>query len=391
MTHQSRQLFLLILFRISRSLSAGMIMLAFPYLVLTVLHYGALKLGLIYSAGAVASAVFGLLFGFLADLWGRKGTLILVGIMLPASALLVFLSGHLAMLFAASALGGYSATGSLMGGGVGGAAQPIQNALIADLTTVQTRTRIYSILTFLSGIFAAFGALLARYFATTEVFLVAALIALAGIVALAPLRAPRVRGNLRRLESKRTIGKFTITGLFNGLSQGLVMPLLIPFFVLVFHVPKERMAVFAFASGAMAALAILGAPWIEKRLGFVKGIAITRGLGAALLLFLPFSPDLWMALTIYILIPALRVVAIPVQQTALTEMVPRGETGRALGINQVGRLASSAGGIAIGGALFEVSEIALPFILYAVVVGTNLFLYFRFFRVNPVDERLKAV
>lgn len=391
MSHGSRQLLLLILFRISRSLAAGMIMLAFPYLVLTVLRYGALELGLIYSAGAIATAIFGLLVGFLADLWGRKGTLVLVGLMLPVSSLLVFISGHLAMLFAASAVGGYSATGSLTGGGVGGASQPIQTAFVADLTTVETRTRIYSILTFLSGIFSALGALLARFYSTTGAFLVATLIATAGLVFLIPLQAVRVRGNVRRLDSKRTIGKFTITGLLNGFSQGLVMPLLIPFFVLVFHVPKERMAVFAFSSGTLASVAILGAPWLETRLGFLKGIAFTRGLGATLLLFLPFSPYLWPALAIYIVVPALRIIAVPVQQTALTEMVAQNEAGRALGINQVSRLAASAGGIALGGALFEISEIALPFLLYSVAVGVNLFFYFRFFRVNPVDERLKRV
>lgn len=391
MVQESRDLFLLILFRISRSLAAGMIMLAFPYLVLTVLHYGALKLGLIYSAGAIATAIFGLLVGFLADLWGRKGTLVLVGLMLPVSSLLVFLSGHLAMLFAASAVGGYSATGSLAGGGVGGASQPIQTAYIADLTTLETRTRIYSILSFLSGIFSAIGALLAGFFTTTNAFVAATLIGAVGLSFLVPLRAVRVRGSLRRLQSKRTIGKFTITGLLNGFSQGLVTPLLIPFFVLVFHVPKGRMAVFAFASGTLASIAILAAPWVENRLGFLKGIAFTRGLGAVLLLFLPFSPYLWLALAIYIVVPALRIVAVPVQQTALTEMVTPDEAGRALGINQVSRLAASAGGIALGGALFEISEIALPFVLYSVTIGTNLFFYFRFFRVNPVDERLKRI
>jgi MFS family permease len=391
MTDESRQLLYLVLFRISRSLAAGMIMLAFPYLILTIHHYGALKLGLLYSAGALATAVLGLLFGFLADARDRKSTLVIVGLMLPASSLLVFFSGRLALLFAACAIGGYSATGSLMGGGVGGAAQPIQSALVADLTTIETRTRYYSILTFLSGIFAAFGALLAKFFTTVDVFLVATLIAAAGLVFLAPLRAPHVRGDLRRLESKRTIGKFTITGLFNGFSQGLVMPLLIPFFVIVFHVPKERMAVFAFASGGFAATAILAAPWLERRVGFLKSIALTRGLSAGLMLLLPFSPYLWLALVIYILTPGLRVMAVPVQQTALTEMVAKGETGRALGINQVGRLAASAGGIAIGGALFEISEIALPFLLYAAIIGGNLILYFRFFRVNPVDDRLKPL
>ncbi len=367
-----------------------MIMLAFPYLVLNVLRYGAVKLGLIYSVAAVATAVLGLLFGFLADTWGRKRTLVVVGMLLPLSSALVYFSHHLAALFLAGILGGYSATGSLMGGGVGGAAQPIQSAIIADLSTLENRTRYFSILTFLSGVFSAVGALLARYFTMNGIFLTATLVALGGLIFLAPLQTSQVRGDFRRLESKRTIGKFTLTGMLNGFTQGLIVPFLIPFFVIVFHVPKSRMAVYAFWSGALAAVGILAAPWLERRMGFLKSMVVTRGLGAILLPLLPFVHYLFLALAIYILTPALRIMALPVQQTALTEMVGQEETGRALGINQVARLAASAGAIALTGVLFGAAEIALPFLLYGGFMGANLALYVRFFRNNPVDDRARA-
>ncbi len=390
MTFASRQVLLLILFRTSRSIAAGMIMLAFPYLVLRVLHYGPVKLGLIYSVAAIATAVLGLLFGFLADTWGRKRTLVIVGILLPVSSALVYLSQHLAVLFLAGILGGYSATGSLMGGGVGGAAQPIQSAIIADLSTLENRTKYFSVLTFLSGIFAALGALLAKFFSMDAIFLVATLIALAGLVFLWPLKTSNVRGELRRLDSKFTIGKFTITGTLNGFTQGLIVPFLIPFFVIVFHIPRSRMAVDAFWSGGLAAVAILAAPWLERRMGFLRSMVFTRGIGAALLVLLPFIHYLALALAIYILTPALRIMALPVQQTALTEMVGQTETGRALGINQVARLASSAGAIALTGTLFEASEIAVPFMLYAGFMAANLLLYVYFFRSNPIDDRARV-
>jgi predicted MFS family arabinose efflux permease len=390
MTRASRQLLLLILFRTSRSIAAGMIMLAFPYLVLTVLHYGAVKLGFIYSMAAVATAVLGLLFGFLADTWGRKRTLVAVGMLLPASSALVYFSHHLAILFLAGILGGYSATGSLMGGGVGGAAQPIQSAIIADLSTSENRTKYFSVLTFLSGVFAAVGALLAKFFHMGAIFLIATLVALAGLAFLWPLKTSEVRGDVRRLESKRTIGKFTITGILNGFTQGLIVPFLIPFFVIVFHIPRSRMAVYAFWSGMLAAVAILAAPWLERRMGFLRSLVVTRGMSAALLLFLPFVHYLVLALAIYILTPALRIMALPVQQTALTEMVGQTETGRALGINQVARLASSSGAIVLTGALFGAAEIAAPFLIYGGIMAANLGLYVYFFRRNPVDDRFRV-
>jgi len=373
------QLLLLVLFRISRSIAAGMITIAFPYLVLTTRHYGALKLGLLYTSAAIATAAFSLLFGFLTDIWGRGRTLFLVGLLLPLSSGVVFFSSRLPELFVACILGGYSATGSLMGGGVGGAAQPIQNAVIADLTTPGNRTSYFSVLTFLSGMFAAFGALMAKFFEVRELFLAATLISGLGLLSLFFLQTENVQGNLRRLHSKLVIGKFTITGILNGLSQGLVVPFLIPFFVIVYHIPKSQMGIYAFASGCLAAIALLAAPRLERRLGFVKSIAITRGAGTLLLLMLPFTRILALALIIYLITPALRVMAVPVQQAALTEMVQQDEIGRAMGINQVARLGASSGGIALTGYLFEISEIPIPFCIYAGVMALNIYLYFRFF------------
>ncbi len=373
------QLILLALFRMTRSIAAGMITIAFPYLVLRYRHYSPFQLGLLYTSAAIATAVLGLLFGFLTDSWGRGKTLFLVGLLLPVSSAIVFISTWLPALFLATTIGGYSATGSLMSGGVGGAAQPIQNAVITDLTTSENRTSYFSILAFLGGMFAAFGALLARHAEVRHVFLYATIISGGGLLFLPFVKTEGVRGNLRKLHSKIVIGKFTLTGMINGFTQGLVVPFLIPFFVIVYHVPKSEMAVYAFASGALASFALLAAPRLEQTLGFVNSIALTRGLGTAILVLLPFWHIYALALAIYMITPALRVMAVPVQRTALTEMVNQDELGRALGINQVARLGASSGGITLTGYLFNISEIAAPFCIYAVAMVANIYLYFRFF------------
>lgn len=379
----SRQLLLLILFRLWRSVAAGIIILVFPYYVLQSLHYDALTLGLLYTAATLATAGFALLFGFLTDLWGHKGTLVLSGILLPVGALLAFGSGRLPVLFLATMLGGFSATGSRAAGSVGGAAQPIQSAVIADLTTVGNRTFYFSLFTFLSGLLGAAGMLAARLFSPRDAFLAAAAASAAGLVFLLPMRLAGKRGEFKRMKSGKVIGKFSLTGALNGISQGLVMPFLIPFFVIVYHVPKSRMAVYGFASELVAAFAILVAPRLERQFGFVKGVAVTRGAGALLLLLLPLTRIFALALVIYMITPALRVVAVPAQQTALTAMVRESEMGRALAMNQVARLTASSGAVAFTGYMFDVSDIALPFYAYALVTGVGLVLYFKFFGARP--------
>ena len=382
-----RELFLLILFRVSRSIAAGMVYLAFPYLILTQLHYSPLTLGLLYTAGAIATAALGLLFGVLTDVWGRKPTLITVAALLPLSSAIIYFFPGLPMLFVGAMLGGYSATGSLMGGGVGGAAAPIQNVVIADLTPVARRTGYYSFFTFVSGFFAAVGTLVGKLFAVQAAFWWATLIAAAGLVLLPALRLQQHRGEFRRLESKKTIGQFSLTGLLNGFSQGLINPFLIPFFVIVFHVAKSQMAVYGFAAGGIGAVALLFAPAMDRWLGFVRTVAVTRALGAVLLLAMPFVHPLWAALAIYLVTPALRVVSIPVQQSALAEMVDATELGRALGVNQVARLAASSGGVAFTGYLFDIADIAAPFVLYAAVMAGNIALYIRFFSTQERELR----
>jgi MFS family permease len=382
-THNTRQLVLLILFRLTRSFAAGIIILVLPYYVLEDLHYSASVLGLIYMAATFATAGFALLFGFLTDLWGRRGTLMLAGMLLPAGAFLVFVSARLPFLFAGAMLGGFSATGSRAAGSVGGAAQPIQSAVIAELTTLQSRTFWFSLFSFLSGAIGGAGMLAGKLFSAREAILASGIISAMGLVFLLQVKPVDTPGELKRLKSGRVIGKFSLTAAVNGLSQGLVMPFLIPFFVLVYHTPQSKMSIYGFGSEMVAALAVLVAPRIEKRLGFVRGMAVTRGLGAALLLLLPLTRVFALALVIYLLTPALRVLAVPVQQTALTAMVNEKEMGRALAMNQVARLATSAGAVAFTGYMFDEAEIALPFYGYALLTCLSLALYFRFFGADP--------
>jgi MFS family permease len=374
-----RDLVLLALFRGTRSVAAGMIALAFPYLVLRQYHGSALHLGLIYTAASVSTAVLGLGVGFLADTWGRRKSLALVAVTLPLSSAMVYLSHSMVWLFVAAILGGYSATGSLMGGGVGGAAQPIQSAVIASITTSRQRTSYFSLFTFLSGALAALGALSARLVSTRGAFAAATFIGAGGLFFLLPLRVPEVSGTARRLKSLRVIGQFSLTGMINGFTQGLITPFLIPFFVLVYGFPKDRMATYSFIAGIVGSVALLAAPWLERAFGFVRSIAVTRGLGAFLLVLMPLLHHLGLALTIYVLTPALRVAALPAQQRALTDMVQPAETGRALGLNQVTRLGASSGAVALTGFLFSDAEIALPFFFYAALMAVNIGLYFKFF------------
>ena len=371
--------------RVTRSVAAGMINIAFPYYILTQLHYGAFVMGLIYVSATVATAVLGFLSGITTDVWGKRGTLIIASALLPVSSMMIYFSSSLWVIVPAAMIGGYSATGSLAGGGIGGAVQPIQSAVLAGLAPNEKRTKYFSFFTFLSGVTGALGALLSKAFDVREIFLAATIISALGVPELWYLKVAEAKGKIGRLKTGSTIGKFTLTGMLNGLSQGLIVPFLIPFFVLVYHLPKSQMSEYAFASGLLGSFAILGAPLLEKYFGFVKSIVFTRGLGTVLFVAFPIIRLLPLSVFIYTIGPALRVAALPIQQSELTKRVDDDEMGRALGINQVARLAASSTGTGLSGYLMDTAFFEMPFFIYGAIMVANLYLYIRFFGTKKAE------
>ncbi len=378
---QQLRLILLIAFRCTRAAAGGMIMVALPYLVLSNLHAGSLALAALYVVGVLSTAVLSIGVGHLADRWNYGKALLLTGVMVPISAWIVYADPTYWMICAASVIGGFAATGSLIGGGVGGAAQSVQSAVVARITTTANRTKYFSVLAFLSGISGAVGALLVHFFTVRDAFFVAAVLSLVGCAPLLFLHLPPYQPakTVTREASSRAVRQFGITGMLNGFSQGLITPFLIPFFVLVYHLSRQHMSIFAALASTTASISLLAAPSLERRFGFVRSITFTRALGVVLLIIMALWHNLAFGLLIYLIYPALRIAALPAQQSALIERVEHGSMGRALAVNQVARLSASSAASICTGYLFDLSALEFPFFIYAVVMTANIVLYYRFF------------
>ncbi len=384
---------LLSVLRVFRSVAAGFINLMFPYFVLVQIYNrapeGYVTLGVIYVAATFASAALGLLMGYLADTLGRKATFMIALAMLPASTALLLVSQALPVIYLAAAIGGYSATGSLAGGGVGGVAAPIQSALITDLSSRHDRTFLFGALAFLSGVAAAVGAFAAGFLGVDEVLVIATVLGTVSALLGLLIRDRTEPARRQRLRTPVVIGKFSLTGILNGMSQGLVTPFLIPFFILVYDVKQDTMNVWAAVSGLVAAFSLLLAPGIERTLGFLGSIYATRGGTILIAVAFPLIQILPVSLAFYCIFPSLRVTAVPVQQSAMMDMVSEGERGRALGINQALRLTFSAAGTGLTGYEFA-TAIYIPFFVYAAAMGGNLVLYHLFFKGYESPERRRA-
>ena len=369
----------LLISRVLRGLAAGLIAIGFPYLVLTELQSGAFTLGLIYASGALSTAILTYVFGRYGSRSALRIAYLASLALLPVAAFLLLLPPSLPIAFAASVVGGFSATGSLAAGGVGGVAMPLQTAILSDLTPASSRTRWFSLFTFLTSVSAALGALAGGSGSLWEVFATALVLSAASVVValIVPVRSV-ARGRRPSAHSQGVIWRFTATGVLNGFSQGLLTPFLIPFFVIFFGVTRPEMAVYTTAGSLLGTVSVLAAPYLDARWGFVQAIVGTRAVAAGLAALMPFVP-LVPALAMYIALPAFRVAAIPAQQSALMGRLPHSDRAEGAGTNQAARVGAASGATALGGFALEDVAAAVPFVGYGAVLAANAYLYVHFF------------
>ncbi len=383
-------LWLLFVSRLCRGLAAGLVTVAFPYLVLTDLRSGAFVLGLLFAGGAVSTAALTFVLGRLGSRAALRGTYLASLSLLPVACLLLMFPPTLLTALAASLLGGFSATGSLAGGGVGGAAFPLQMAVLSDLTPPNDRTRWFSWFTFAAGLSASAGAFVAGSGSLSELFLAAFVLSVASVFVAIPIPVrPIARGRRPSADSRGVIRRFTATGILNGFSQGLLTPFLIPFFVLFFAVSRPEMASYTTAGSVLGTFSVLAAPYLNRRWGFVQAIVGTRAVAAVMAAVMPFvgrTP----ALALYVLLPAFRVAALPAQSAALMDRLPAADRSEGAGTNQAARVGAASGATAFAGFSLEDVTAAVPFLGYAAALGINAYLYVRFFgwkgeRLRPTD------
>ncbi len=91
MANNNRPIEYLAMTRILRSISAGMIAIVYPYITIKMLHMSIFTLGLIYASAGFSTAVFSLIFGYFADLLGRKNGLYLSSLLLILSFISLFI------------------------------------------------------------------------------------------------------------------------------------------------------------------------------------------------------------------------------------------------------------------------------------------------------------
>jgi Arabinose efflux permease len=378
-----RDVLLLLVSRISRSAAAGVLAVVVGLYYLNDLHLSLLAIGILFGTGAFVTPVLSLVLGVFSDRIGRKKVLLLTLFFLPAAILILLLTTSFPLLLLSSALGGFGIAGGLIGGGVGATAAPMQTALLSEKVKPEERTKVFSIFTMLSSYAGAGGALLSHISNYRELFMISLAISSLSALVVIPVKEdfkPREKVEVSKGGDEEVIRKFTVTGVLNGVSQGLIVPFIPIIFAKEYGLTQSTIGEVISLGGVMSATLMLATPWLASRMGFVKLIIVTRSASAVMVLLFPFLGNTLLASLDYLLFTPLRVVSLPAQQALMMNLVGEGRRATATGANQAGRLLPSAASTTLSGFLLNALSVALPFEISCVATLANSVLYYKFFR-----------
>ena len=299
-------------------------------------------IGGLYAVSSIVSAVLVFVFGLLADRFGRK-PFVLVGMLLPALAYIVFLTTtDYAWLTVAAGIGGIG-----LAQGISGALSSAGfNALLAEKSTDANRTLVFSVgsVAWTTALMA--GSLLAglpewlQAFGVGVVssyqplFWLSLVVTLLGAVIVLPVReehrAPAGISGWRRFVPHRSVIPILKMSLFLGLvglGLGFIVELMPLWFNLSFGVGGDFLGPWYAASEALSLVSIFVVPFLTRRLGTSNALIVTQGAGALFLTLMVFAPSAVVAAVLYAVRQFLTNLAWPIQQSHLQGVVDPAERG----------------------------------------------------------------
>jgi MFS family permease len=152
---------------------------------------------------------------------------------------------------------------------------------------------------------------------------------LLGLAPLTLLRRNRMVGEARSIfapvryatENPKLLGKLVIPMLITSIGAGLIMPFMNVFFRTVHQQPDPAIGtMFAWGSLAMG-VGLLMAPPLAERFGKIQVVVVSQALSVPFLILLGFSPWFWLSALSYYVRLALMNMSNPVYQTFVMESV----------------------------------------------------------------------
>ncbi len=315
-------------------ISMGVFRLLFNFYVLS-LGFDEALLGRLVTTSSLTSLLLALPAGYLADLLGRKRSLVLGGLLNSLGIVGMVLFPNKSVFYALNVLTGFAQ----------GLIAITMSPFLMENSGEEERTYLFSFghgLQMLSA-FAGnwLGGYLPGWFGVWQrvpntdsvaygwsVAAVAVMFTL-GLVPLLFLRRNRMVGDARSvfapiryaIENPKLLGKLILPLLVTSIGAGLIMPFMNVFFRVVHHQPDPTIGtLFAWGSLAMG-FGLLVAPVLAERYGKIQVVVVTQALSVPFLILLGFAPWFWLSAAAYYVRLTLMNLSNPVYQTFVMERV----------------------------------------------------------------------
>ncbi len=393
---------LYLLYVILSGISMGIFRLLFNFYVLS-LGFDEALLGRLVTTSSLTSLLVALPAGYLADILGRKRSLVLGGILNALGIIGMVIFPKELALYAFNAVIGF--------------AQSIMAITMAPFLMENSgekeRTYLFSFghgLQMLSA-FAGnwLGGYLPGWFSAWQrvsatdtvaygwsVSMVAGLFIL-GVVPLLFLRRNRMVGEARSVfapikyaaENPKLLGKLVLPLLITSIGAGLIMPFMNVFFR-VAHAQPDPVIGTLFAWGSLAmGIGLLVAPALADRFGKIQVVVVSQAFSVPFLVLLGFAPWFWLSAGAYYIRVALMNLSNPVYQTFVMESVVPDARATVASLTSMAWNFGWAFSPMISGELQVRYGFGLPFIGTITLYTIAITMYWVFFlRSKPESRRL---
>ncbi|WKZ36975.1 MAG: MFS transporter [Anaerolineales bacterium] len=312
----------------------GVFRLIFNFYALS-LGFDEALLGNLITTSSFVALIAALPMGYLADVIGRKASLILSGAMLAFSIIAMALWQTEASLYSMNVISGIAQ--SLAG--------VTMSPFLMENSNEKERTYLFSFGQGLQMTMASVGAWVGGYLPTwignaqnvsatsslaygNSIFIVGIGAGIA-ILPLAFLKSPRITRSQRAIfapfeyaaKQPLLLTKLILPMLLTSIGAGLIMPFMNVFFRVVHNQPDPVIGtLFAWGSLAMG-IGLLIAPPLAERMGKIQLVVISQALSIPFLILLGFSPIFWVGAATFYIRLALMNMSSPVYQTFIMEHV----------------------------------------------------------------------
>ncbi len=359
------------------------------------------QIGLVLTGGRLASTLFNMVAGFLADKVGRRRMLVFFGL-IPVFAGVVYATMTNPYLLVPIAV--VSTLGSRGGFGP---VNMLEGVILAQACSDEKRTRLYAIRSTLNSVAVSAGSLFAGAIVILQgrfslsvgasymwMFGIYALLNLLTVALYSLLSdAAEVENPVEEAlplspETRRNVLRLSLLFSVDSLGSGFVTQSLVSYwFFDRFGLGMDAIGTIFAASSLLAAVSFMLAARVSERIGLINTMVYSHLPANLMTMSIPYMPNLATSSTVYVGRSLLSQMDVPTRQSYTMAIVKPEERSRVAGIINLPRSLTSALGPSIAGAIMQFVGPSIPFLIAGGLKATyDLALYFMFRNVKPPEE-----